>query len=92
MMIDSKQKISKTNDVIVSNMGQDKVMLSISNGKYYNLGELGGDIWDRISEPKPIHQLISELIKDYDVDKLICEQHVLTFLQQLLEEELIKIN
>jgi len=29
---------------IVSNMDGEKVMLSIKNGKYYNLGEIGGFI------------------------------------------------
>ena len=27
-------------------MDGEKVMLSINNGKYYNLGEIGGDIWE----------------------------------------------
>lgn len=27
---------------IVSDMGGEKVMLSVLNGKYYNLGEVGG--------------------------------------------------
>ena len=31
---------------IVSDMGGEKVMLSIENGKYYNLGEMGGEIWE----------------------------------------------
>jgi hypothetical protein len=92
MMIDSKQMIVQSNEVIVSNMGQEKVMLSIAKGKYYNLGELGGDIWDMLSEPKPINQLVSELIKVYDVDPVQCEQHVLNFLQHLFEEDLIKMN
>jgi hypothetical protein len=92
MIIDYKQKIMQANDVIVSNMGQETVMLSIANGKYYNLGELGGDIWERIRDPKPINQLISELIKVYDIDQAQCEQDVLTFLQHLLEEELIMVN
>ena len=28
---------------IVSDMGGEKVMMSINNGKYYNLGEIGGE-------------------------------------------------
>ena len=29
-------------------MGGEKVMLSVKNGKYYNLGEIGGEIWELI--------------------------------------------
>ena len=31
---------------IVSDMGGEKVMMSINNGKYYNLGEIGGRYLD----------------------------------------------
>jgi hypothetical protein len=92
MIINDKQMIAQSKDIIVSNMGQEKVMLSVSNGKYYNLGELGGDIWDLLREPKSLNQIVSKLIKVYDVDQAQCEQHVLTFLKQLFEEDLIVIN
>jgi hypothetical protein len=92
MIIDNKQKIVQTKEVIVSNMGQEKVMLSIANGKYYNLGELGGDIWEKIREPKPINQLISELINVYDIYQVKCDKDVLSFLQHILLYELIMVN
>jgi hypothetical protein len=77
---------------IVSNMNGEKVMLSVANGKYYNLGKLGGQIWDLIEEPKTIYQLVSQLMSEYDVDILKCEEQVISFLDQLLEQELIEIN
>jgi hypothetical protein len=92
MIIDSQMIIEKSNDVIVSNMGTEKVMLSIANGKYYNLGELGGDIWGLLNEPKSANQLTSELIKIYDIDEVQCKEDVLAFLQHLLKEELIKCS
>ena len=79
-------------DVIASNMGQEKVMLSIANGKYYNLGEIGGDIWDLLKEPKSTNQLITELVKVYDIEQAQCEHQVLAFIKQLLDENLIIIN
>ena len=36
---------------IVSDMDGEKVMLSIQSGKYYNLGTLGGEIWELMKEP-----------------------------------------
>ena len=38
-------------DNIVSDMDGEKVILSIQNGKYYNLGNIGGAIWDLINAP-----------------------------------------
>jgi hypothetical protein len=92
MIIDSQMLIEKSNDVIVSNMGTEKVMLSIANGKYYNLGELGGDIWELLNEPKSLNQLTFELIEMYEIDEVQCKVDVLAFLEHLLKEELIKCS
>lgn len=74
---------------IVSDMGGEKVMLSIQNGKYYNLGEVGGAIWELMKEPITIQDLIIELKTHYDVEASECEKQVRSFLDQLLGEKLI---
>ncbi|MEH7439030.1 lasso peptide biosynthesis PqqD family chaperone [Neobacillus drentensis] len=76
---------------IVSDMDGEKVMLSISNGKYYNLGEMGGVIWDIIKNPISLNQLIVILMSEYEVEKRECEQQVFTFVDLLYSEDLIKI-
>jgi hypothetical protein len=77
---------------IVSDMGGEKVMLSVHNGKYYNLGELGGRIWDLIKEPVWVSQLVRTLMLEYNVDQSECEQAVVSFLTHLSEEGLIQLE
>ncbi|MFS0879283.1 PqqD family protein [Bacillus sp. 7586-K] len=77
---------------IVSDMDGEKVMLSISNGKYYNLGKIGGVIWDLIEKPISYLELVDSLVNNYDVDRGECEQQVLSFLESLKKEELIEIK
>ncbi|NRD76973.1 lasso peptide biosynthesis PqqD family chaperone [Bacillus sp. BRMEA1] len=74
---------------ILSDMDGEKVMLSIQNGKYYNLGTLGGEIWDLIGEPISIQEIVATLQLMYDVDPAQCEEHVSLFLRQLVDEGLI---
>ncbi|MCC2463174.1 lasso peptide biosynthesis PqqD family chaperone [Bacillus mobilis] len=76
---------------IVSNMDGEKVMLSIRNGKYYNLGEMGGTIWDFIETPTSVTQLVAALISEYEVEQSTCEEQVISFLALLLEENLVEI-
>lgn len=76
---------------IVSEMGGEKVMLSIENGKYYNLGDIGGEIWDLMQEPIRIKQMVSNLMSKYNVEQTECEEQVISFLNQLNEEGLIEI-
>lgn len=89
----SKQHfISQVEGNIVSDMDGEKVMLSIQNGKYYNLGEMGGVIWEFIKEPIAIQDLIIKLTTDYDVEENECEQQVMSFLDHLLGENLIDVE
>ncbi|MGE7602886.1 lasso peptide biosynthesis PqqD family chaperone [Peribacillus sp. NPDC097675] len=77
---------------LVSDMAGEKVMLSIENGKYYNLGEVGGDIWGLLSKPISIQNLILTLQSQYEIDLTECEQQVTIFLNQLLKEGLVQVE
>lgn len=77
---------------IVSDMDREKVMLSVRNGKYYNLGEIGGKIWDIIEQPTEVTQLVNTLISEYNVEQIECEEQVISFLEVLFGEGLIHIE
>lgn len=75
---------------IVSDMDGEKVMLSIAKGKYYNLGEVGGDIWELMKEPISIEQIIASLMEQYDVEADVCQEQVVSFIAHLVEEGVIE--
>lgn len=86
------QYVNQVKGNIVSNMGEEKVMLSVETGKYYNLGEVGGVIWDLIEKKIEVEQLVKTLLSIYEVEQTICEEHVISFLEPLLEEGLIELS
>nr|WP_204335844.1 lasso peptide biosynthesis PqqD family chaperone [Bacillus mobilis] len=90
--ISLNQFITQVQGNIVSDMNGEKVMLSIRNGKYYNLGELGGVIWGLIEKPLSVTQLIKELTLEYEVEQSKCEKEVVSYLEILLEEGLIEVS
>lgn len=90
--ISISQIVSQNEGNIVSDMDGEKVMLSIHNGKYYNLGEIGGEIWELIEKPISIQEVITTLLSQYDVTQEQCEEQVLSFLSLLKTEGLIEIQ
>ncbi len=90
--ISSKHLIVRGKENIVSDMGGEKVMLSVRNGRYYNLGEIGGKIWDNIEAPVSVDQVVDKLVSEYDVAQIKCKEEVVSFLELLLEEGLIHIE
>jgi hypothetical protein len=90
--LSNESTISQVPGNIVSNMNGEIVMLNIGNGKYYNLGEIGGIIWRKIGNEVTYQQLIADLLLEFDVTKSDCEQHVLEFISSLQVENLIIIK
>lgn len=82
--------VVQTKGNIASNMGGEKVMLSVKNGKYYNLGEIGGVIWDLIEVETSVSQLVTKLMSNFNVTQTECEEQVISFLELLVEEGLIE--
>lgn len=89
--ISINDRVSQVEGNIVSDMDGEKVMLSIQNGKYYNFGESGGQIWECVKEPIAINDLIHLLVAQYDVKENECREQVMAFLDQLADEGLVKV-
>jgi hypothetical protein len=89
-IISLKDTVVQGEGNIVSDMGGDKVMLSVKNGKYYNLGDIGGEIWELIKSPTSITKLVDMLTVSYEVEESECLQQVLSYLEHLLNEGLIE--
>ncbi|MFD1952802.1 lasso peptide biosynthesis PqqD family chaperone [Paenibacillus thailandensis] len=77
---------------LVSDMNGEKVMLSIENGKYYNLGQIGGRIWELINTPVTIRDVVKQLLEEYEIDQETCTRQVFAFLHQLAGEGLVQAS
>lgn len=90
--ITNDSTISQVPGNIVSNMNGEVVMLNIENGKYYNLGEIGGVIWGKIGASITLQKLVSDLLLEFDIKKYECEQQVLEFIVSLQAENLVTVK
>ncbi|WP_036711163.1 lasso peptide biosynthesis PqqD family chaperone [Paenibacillus pinihumi] len=91
-MIQLEDLIQQEQGNLVSDMDGEKVMMSISSGKYFNLGSMGGVIWESIAPGQTVKQLIDDLTDRYEVGREECQTQVLGFLQQLKQEGLISLR
>lgn len=84
--------VAQSEGYLVSDMNGEKVMLSMESGKYFNLGEIGGRIWELVAQPTSVPTLVSRLVSEYDIESDICEQQVSLFLQQMESEGLVQVK
>ncbi|CAI6087137.1 lasso peptide biosynthesis PqqD family chaperone [Cohnella sp. JJ-181] len=89
---DTEQIVVRAAGNMVSDMNGEKVMFSTQSGKYYNLGRIGGRIWELIAEPVGIGQVVDALAAEYEVERATCEREVGAFLRHMYRESLIEVR
>ncbi|MGL4992152.1 MAG: lasso peptide biosynthesis PqqD family chaperone [Sarcina sp.] len=83
--------IFKRNENIdVSELDGQKVMMNIELGKYLMLNEVGSAIWDCIDGQNSIEKIVDTLMGEYDIQKDECTKSVVDYMERLKELELIE--
>ncbi|MBQ4551084.1 MAG: lasso peptide biosynthesis PqqD family chaperone [Oscillospiraceae bacterium] len=81
--------LSRREGLMTADMNGSAVMMDIMTGKYYNLGQIGGRIWEILEEPMTVAALVEKLTDEYDVSAEQCRSDILPFLDTLLERGLL---
>lgn len=85
-------KITRMMEVVAADMDGETVMLSIASGKYYGIDAIGSKIWELLSEPKTLSEVVRLLCEEYDVEPEQCRADVVDFLNYLCGEGLVKLD
>lgn len=81
--------LSRREGLMIADMNGSAVMMDVMTGKYYNLGAVGGRIWELLEEPMTLAALVQKLTDEYDVSAEQCRTDILPFLNTLLERGLL---
>ena len=78
-------------DWIANDIDGDTVLVSIEQGKYYGMETVGSRIWELIAQQRTVFDVCEALLEEFTVSRETCQQDALVFLNQLAEENLIKV-
>ncbi len=92
MSITTDKIVCQIDDILASDIDDEKVMMSIEKGRYYGLDPVGSRVWEMIETPIRISDLIGMLLQKYDVNRETCERDVLAFLGELHESGLVRVE
>lgn len=82
--------LKRKTEIMTADMSGETVMMDIETGKYYNLGSVGGRIWELLETSISVSSLTDKLLLEYDVTREKCLEDILPFLSALLERGLIR--
>lgn len=83
--------IEKTEKFPSTEVGGDVIVFDDAKGEYLGLGETGSAIFSLIDGPVRIDELVDKLQQSYDCERSILEADVMSFLNQLMAHDLIKV-
>lgn len=92
MNITEKTKVKQVGNIDIADLDGEKVMMDMEKGKYLMLNEVATRIWDIVEEVKSIDEIINILLEEYEIEKKTCEEQVVTFIQQLVDSNLLSIE
>ena len=84
--------VQRDPDVVAAEADQDLVMVSIANGFYYGVADVAREIWEAIEHPQKISDLVNDLTATYKVDRSVCIEETLSFLENLRSEQLLQVR
>ena len=84
--------INKNLEIEDTDLDGEKVMMNLEKGEYFMMNEVGSRIWEIISKPINVKDIIETLRSEYEVDEETCKCTVIEFLTGLNHAKLISIS
>ena len=83
--------LKQNSDIFFNEIDNEVVMLNVEKGKYYGMNPVATDIWKRLETAMTIKSLLDVLANSYDISLEQCENDVMPFIKQLIDNGLIEI-
>jgi DNA integrity scanning protein DisA with diadenylate cyclase activity len=90
-MVTNTSKVVASQEQVASEVAGDVTILNLKNGTYYGLSDVGATVWQLLSEPRHVTELVDRVVAEYEVEAAQCQWDVLELLSNLEQEGLIDI-
>lgn len=78
--------------VLVQKTGDELIMISIDQGEYYSLNEVGARIWELCDGEHSIDQIVATLIGEFDEDPSQVDADARGLIDDLIKQGLLLPN
>lgn len=84
--------VRKETGFLVSELGNEMVMMNTRTGDYIGLNEVSTDIWKLLEQPVKTEDIVADLTRRYNVDQHNCESQTIECLNKMLSQGLIQLS
>ena len=83
--------IKQADNLVSCELDGETGLMNLVNGYYYGLDPVGSRIWALIKEDRLVSELCALLLEEFEVEPGQCEYYVLTFLNELAQNNLVTV-
>jgi len=77
---------------ISSSLGEEAVILELTQGVYYGLNAVGARIWELLKEPRTAGEIRDVILDEYDAEPEAVTRDLLGLLTELADRGLIEVR
>jgi len=92
MQISFSDRVSVPDDVLVSRLQEESVILNLDSERYYGLDDVGTRILSVLTNAESIEAAYQSLLAAYDVDESVLRQDLLALVESLVQQGIVKIS
>ena len=92
MTISFSDRVTVPDDVLISNLQDESVLLNLDSERYYGLDDVGTRMLTVLSTSNSIEAAYESLREEYDVDGEVLRRDLLSLIEQLVSQGLVKIE
>jgi hypothetical protein len=90
LSLTNESRIAATKEQVTNELAGEAVILNLKTGIYFGLNPVGARIWQLIQQPTTVHEVMSALLAEYDVEAARLEADLRSLLAQLSDNQLIE--
>lgn len=84
--------VARNTEVVAADLDDGLVMMSIEQGKYFDVSGIGPRIWELLAQPITVAAIANTIQAEYEVDEPTCQADMLAFVSELLHLKLVSLH
>jgi len=92
MTISFSDRVTVPDDVLISNLQEESVILNLDSERYYGLDDVGTRFLSVLTSSESIETAYERLRDEYNVDPQILREDLLVLVEKLIDQGIIEIS
>jgi len=92
MQISFSDRVRIPDDVLISRLQEESVILNLDSERYYGLDDVGTRILNVLNASDSIETAYESLLEEYDIDGQVLREDLLALVESLANQGIVKVS